>query len=323
MITQNFNLNEEEVLRPTDVSNVFETDIEKIILDFLQTTLLDPLAKHFITEKKRIFSNSINALVDAINSGKIIYTNGYFTGQFNATLSKTLINLGAKFNKTKSGFVINRNYLPVLIQNAIYNSSIKSFHLQQSMLENINQININKQLKELDFTPVYSNLLNKLDQSNTVDKVLGVPVELTPQRKKKIAEDYSNNLKLYIKKFSDEQVVTLRKDIEENILNGLRAESLKDYLVDKYNVSEKKAKFLAKQETNLLKTTYTASRYQEAGVEKFVWSSSRDSRTRPEHKLLDGQIFSFNNLPIIDLKTGKKGLPGEAFGCRCKMKPIV
>jgi len=40
-------------------------------------------------------------------------------------------------------------------------------------------------------------------------------------------------------------------------------------------------------------------------------------------KLLNGKKFSFNNLPVIDSKTGERGLPGQAFGCRCRMKPVV
>jgi uncharacterized protein with gpF-like domain len=37
---------------------------------------------------------------------------------------------------------------------------------------------------------------------------------------------------------------------------------------------------------------------------------------------MDGKIFSFDDLPIIDRKTGERGIPGQAINCRCTMTPV-
>jgi SPP1 gp7 family putative phage head morphogenesis protein len=88
-------------------------------------------------------------------------------------------------------------------------------------------------------------------------------------------------------------------------------------------VSDRHALFIAKQEISLMTTTYRDSRNQEAGINEWVWSSSHDSRVRPLHRKLDGHKFSYTNLPIIDEKTGEKGTPGKAFGCRCQLIPLL
>ena len=38
---------------------------------------------------------------------------------------------------------------------------------------------------------------------------------------------------------------------------------------------------------------------------------------------LNGGIFDFDNLPVIDEKTGERGIPGQAINCKCRMRPIV
>jgi len=178
----------------------------------------------------------------------------------------------------------------------------------------------------ISFANVYTQFLEDIDKQmmqNAGDVIAIQPVYNT-KIKKQIAEAYSNNLKLYIKDFTDDKIVALRQYLQPLILeNGYRSEVLQEYLTKSFNVNKAKAKFLARQESSLLMTSYTEARYQSEGIREFIWSSSGDSRVRPEHKLLNGKKFSFNNLPVIDSKTGERGLPGHAFGCRCRMKPVV
>ena len=120
--------------------------------------------------------------------------------------------------------------------------------------------------------------------------------------------------------FSEKQVMELRGIMEESLATGARADTLVKDLQARFAISERKAKFLAKQETRLLTTQYYHERATVAGCKRFRWSTSHDFRVRDLHKHLDGKVFSVDNLPVIH--TGKngdeRGMPAQAFGCRCR-----
>ena len=90
-------------------------------------------------------------------------------------------------------------------------------------------------------------------------------------------------------------------------------------------VSDRRAKNIARDQVRKITVACNASRAQAVGIKKFEWvHSGASAEPRPYHKeVLNGQIFSFDNLPIIDPKTGERGLPGRLPNCKCGMRPIV
>ena len=170
----------------------------------------------------------------------------------------------------------------------------------------------------------YEEALSKIDNdfTKTVSDVIGIKVETTATQREIIARDFSNNLKLYIKDFIDEQIPILRQDVEKAVFSGIRARELQDIIISRYGVSQSKAKFLAKQEISLLTSKYKTAKYQEVGLKKYKWSIS-NVRTRPDHRALNGKVFSFDDPPITNRETGAKNNPGEDYGCNCVAIPIV
>lgn len=89
-------------------------------------------------------------------------------------------------------------------------------------------------------------------------------------------------------------------------------------------VTEKRATMIAIDQTRKAYSSINADRLNKIGVKQFEWVHSAGSRfPREDHIELDGQIFSFDNLPVIDKKTGERGLPAQAPNCRCVMRPIL
>ena len=80
---------------------------------------------------------------------------------------------------------------------------------------------------------------------------------------------------------------------------------------------------MARQETKLLVAEYRKNRFKQEGVTKYRWSTVLDGRERKLHRELNGKIFSWDNPPIIDERTGERGNPAEAYNCRCKAIPII
>lgn len=308
---------------------IFEKDkyyqrIEERIIKLLDSLVFKDMDK-IINENIKQYYNSINSLNAAILAGRIQYNEGRFTGSFNALVSRALIKLGAKFDSRSKAFNIEIAQLPQETQQAIgvANSIFKQTHAQ--ILLKLCNINLDEALQVFSVDVDYETTLTDLDEDlyQTLKDDVSIIPELTPEMKKNISEEYSQNLSKYIKDFSEDMILKLRSQVEQNALNGYRAKDLVKIIEKQYNVSRNKAKFLARQETSLLISKFREERYKDAGIKRYRWSTSKDARVRPDHKRLQGKIFDWENPPIIDDNTGRRGHPGEDFGCRCVAIPIV
>lgn len=96
--------------------------------------------------------------------------------------------------------------------------------------------------------------------------------------------------------------------------------------LSKYGVQVKNwAKNVSLDQTRKAYNSINASRMQALGVKEFEWVHSGGSNhPREYHRdVLDGKIFSFDDLPHLDGPgKGEKGIPGQAPYCRCTMRPI-
>jgi len=108
----------------------------------------------------------------------------------------------------------------------------------------------------------------------------------------------------------------------QNTMSGQRANNIVKLIQANYNTSLNKAKFLARQETSLLMSSMREQRYKDAGITRYKWSTSHDERVRPLHKRVNGQVFSWDNPPIVG-ELGEALNPGEDYNCRCVAIPII
>ena len=301
---------EEKELRPIRTSPKFDEELEKEILDFLAENIFAPIVAEMKKTQKTLF-NAKTTIESAIKSGRIQFADGVFKGDFNASLAREFRDLGMKFDKRIKGYRKELINLPISIQVAITQTESAYQTMAANMIKSIDNINYEGALRDLKLSGTLSKVIKEvdLDFTKTVSKVIGISVDLTDSQKETIADEFSENLKLFIKDFTDEQVLILRKDVEDAVFAGIRAEELQKTIIDRFGVSESKAKFLAKQEISLL-------------TSKYKWSIS-NVRTRPDHRALNGKVFSFDDPPISNQNTGARNNPGEDFGCNCVAIPIV
>lgn len=132
-----------------------------------------------------------------------------------------------------------------------------------------------------------------------------------------------------IKRVPGEFIPNVQQDVMRSITQG---RGLQDLIadLDKRKVKVKNwSKNVAKDQTRKAYATVNRVRLQEAGVRKFKWIHSGGSNEpRPHHIKrwpagLNGGIFSFDDPPIIDPKTGEKGLPGQLPFCGCTFAPHI
>ena len=110
-------------------------------------------------------------------------------------------------------------------------------------------------------------------------------------------------------------------------IEGKSRLTIQEYIQNQFKVSQRKAKFLTRNESSIAVTEYLSAKYQEEGFQEFKWITNLDGRERELHKQLNGKIFRFDDPPVIyiDEKRGtiQKGLPGETYNCRCTFVPVL
>ena len=309
---------------------IFYSPIEKHLSRIFIATIYRPLLS-IIKESigdSWVKENSKEDLIRAILSGRIQYTqNQHFEGKFNSLISKEISKLGGHWDKKWKRWYLPKNLLPYDVQDAIGQASLKFKDLSDKVEAQLNKLQqLTIQIGEdtgYDMTPLFEDAVNKMEEGFQAGaKGFIVTPDLTPEMIKNIAEKWSDNLNLYIKGWTLESIQRLRKRVAENTFQGNRAQNLVGILEHDFGMSENKAKFLARQETALLMSQFREERFKSAGVQKYRWSTSGDSRVRERHKELNGHVFTWDNPPIID-ELGHRGHPGQDYNCRCLAIPIL
>lgn len=268
--------------------------------------------------------NANNALIAAIRKGQVRYSNGQFVGDFSMRVSSEL----DKFAKYDGRSKIWKGVPPsgISATAAIANNKAKALNGKISSLIDGIPDRVTAAIKTMTYS-IEKPLMDMNNQATQDLKSTGIIIDVTPELSKSITDNYTNNLNISIKNWSPDQTERMRGMVEKNILSGYNRLELIDQISFEYGVSMSKAKFLARQETTLLTSTVRDSRYQGAGILKYRWSAtggkSGDGRTRNLHRILHGQTFFYSSPPIIDEATGKRGNPGQAYGCRCGAIPLL
>ena len=127
------------------------------------------------------------------------------------------------------------------------------------------------------------------------------------------------NLQL-IKDVGSKQVQELNELFSKAQATGQRHEELVSAVQDRLGVGLNRAKLIARDQTTKFNSTVHLAQAKSAGIEEFIWSTSKDASVRKSHKALEGRSFRYDNPPIVD---GERALPGQPIQCRCQAIPKV
>ena len=106
--------------------------------------------------------------------------------------------------------------------------------------------------------------------------------------------------------------------------------SLTKRLQDMGGITQRRAKFIARDQTSKLNSALNESRNRENGIEEYIWRTSRDERVvgtpggkypkgskgHGDHYKREGKRFRYDTPPA-------DGQVGASFGCRCHGEPVV
>ena len=299
--------------------------IQKQLLNDLWDMIYKPMFK--ILSVKAV--NETNPIIEALDKGEIFYADGGFKARskFSNKVSMALIKLGAKYNRWEKSYKIAIEDIPEEIWNAvkenIQDTQAKLTHINDFLADV--ELNLDQIIDTMLFNTQVETILVDVDKQvkKNVKHLNVIEPELTKEQQREIAKNYTNNMQFYIKDFVKGKIPEMRQKVQQAILDGYRRDEVQRMLQVEYGVAERKAKFLAYNETAIMFAELKKVMYQEMGFTHFMWITNLDNRERPLHRELHGRIFRFDNPPIIDARTGQTGLPGETYNCRCQIRPIM
>lgn len=312
------------------------SDIEKQLKELFYQLIFKPIVDLLAPQNAQVkaaakeLKNSVllnakfDPIVTGINSGKIQYVDGTFSGDFNAAISRALKSYGAQWNRQTKTFAIQPEQLPAQVTDAVagYAETAKQLH---DALE--------ARLKTIEMELTYKIQQNPIDAQKMIEKMdkkfqkqygdaLGVG-DLSEEAKNKLARMYADSLKPYIKKFGSEEINDIRALVKANAETGYRFDSLVKRIENRYDVSKTKASFLARQETALYTSAARRQRFGDVGITSYIWRTAGDAEVRADHRKLNGRVFEYSRPPVVDEATGRRDNPGQDFNCRCVDEPVL
>lgn len=118
----------------------------------------------------------------------------------------------------------------------------------------------------------------------------------------------------------------LHEDVHEVVRDaqrrGAHVDTVRRELLERFDVSRSRATLIARDQILKANSDLTRERHMEAGITRYVWSTSRDERVRPMHRDLEGTIHEWDDPPVTN-EQGDRNNPGEDYQCRCVAVPVL
>jgi len=273
--------------------------------------------------------NARNELVQAIRNGIIKYSNGVFTGQFNAKTSSQLSEFASYDARRKQWNAFG--IVPGEVVGAAMEANVRVEQYLKDIENTLGYMDdfASQESEKLTFNikPVLSGvavMAAKALLKAGADKDRAAPT-LIPTSEDSLTRDYVDAMQFNIKGWNTQQIDRFREMIRNAKYSQIGRSGLVDMIQAEHQITKAKARFYARNETSLLVTHIRDQRFKDAGVISYNWSAINDGRQgeRQHYTLLHGKTFFYSAPPIIDFRTGKRGNPGQTYNCRCQAIPSL
>lgn len=158
-----------------------------------------------------------------------------------------------------------------------------------------------------------SKLINSIRSAIGVNISAALSKEGAIQRAVKAA--ITENIEL-IKSIPVKYFDRLETIVRKNFETGMRYETIVEKIKEVGNVTESRAKLIARDQTSKMNSSFNQVRQTDLGIDKYIWQTSDDERVRPEHVEHEGKTFRWSEPPA------NTGHPGEDIQCRCVAIPV-
>lgn len=164
------------------------------------------------------------------------------------------------------------------------------------------------------------NIQNQQEVSNNLKNQTGIDLSAylgnSPRIAEKVNAMTTANVQL-IKSIRSQYLDKVQNAVTQAVVNGTLNKDLVQQIKDIGKTTEKRAIFIARDQSSKLNAALTQARHEDVGITKYTWSTSGDERVRESHVEKDGQVFEYANPPA------DTGHPGHDFNCRCVAIPYL
>ena len=163
------------------------------------------------------------------------------------------------------------------------------------------------------------NTQNQQEVSKNLKNQTGIDLSAylgnSPRIAEKVNAMTTANIQL-IKSIRSQYLDKVQNAVTQAMVNGTLNKDLVQQIKDIGKTTEKRAIFIARDQSSKLNAALTQARHEDVGIKKYMWSTSLDERVRDSHADKEGQIFEYANPPA------DTGNPGHGVNCRCVAIPV-
>lgn len=155
---------------------------------------------------------------------------------------------------------------------------------------------------------------NKAEMTRQLRRSVGVDIFLAdPTLAATVAEFTTTNVAL-IKSIPAQYFGSVEKVIRTGFRKGRRAASIAPEIAQRFGVSERRARFIARDQVAKINGQLTEDRQTELGLTEYIWRTSQDERVREIHRELEGTTQKWSDPPVVS-DGGRREHPGGDFQC--------
>lgn len=164
------------------------------------------------------------------------------------------------------------------------------------------------------------NIQNQQEVSKNLKNQTGIDLSAylgnSPRIAEKVNAMTTANVQL-IKSIRSQYLDKVQNAVTQAVVNGTLNKDLVQQIKDLGKTTEKRAIFIARDQSSKLNAALTQARHEDVGITKYTWSTSGDERVRESHAEKDGQVFEYANPPA------DTGHPAHDYNCRCVAIPYL
>lgn len=143
----------------------------------------------------------------------------------------------------------------------------------------------------------------------------------TAQDRRILSKAVTENVRL-IESIPKRLLDDVESTLYESLELGSRVETIRGRLQERYEISERRADLIARDQVLTLNAQLVEQRSSEMGIQGYTWRTSQDERVRPMHRDLEGTQQTWDDPPVTN-EDGDQNHPGSDYQCRCTAEPDV
>ena len=208
-------------------------------------------------------------------------------------------------------------------------STVTDAFVQAILAELLKSMTVEEAISELELilagvsSVVDANVIRAFAEAVSVDVVLNDSALLDT-----VKAEWKAQQSRLVDSIVNTYIEKLQIIVSNAVQRGTAMSEVKEEIKVLLNTTDKRAKFIARNEVGNLNGIITMRRQVDCGIGVYQWSSSHDERVRPSHAEMDGKYFYWNSDKVgeingIKVYPAPKYHPCMDYNCRCVALPVI